>query len=73
MQRPRSRSSVLMAARATVLVHASVVPHGEGSLYDRHITLVLKKEPARHMLVAPVKVWRVVNHGEPRTELRHVS
>ncbi len=59
--RAEIRNLSIDGAKATVDIHASVIPAGGGKLYDRDVTLILRKEPARHMLVAPVKVWRVVS------------
>ena len=48
--------------RATVELYAKVAEaNGGGVLYERHLTLLLRKEGGRHALIVPVKVWRVTN------------
>ena len=45
---------------ATLGVHAVVRTKPGGILYDRELTVHFAKEPARHALLIPVKVWRIV-------------
>lgn len=46
---------------ATVKLHALVEDSGGTELYNRNVTLILRKEPTHHMLFVPVKVWRVIS------------
>lgn len=45
--------------QATVKLHVTLKHPGE-VFYDRDITVMLAKENARHMLIVPIKTWRVV-------------
>ncbi len=55
------RSLHIEGEDATVKLHAVVEDSDGTELYNRHITLIFRKEPARHMLFWPVKVWRVTS------------
>ena len=46
--------------RATVDLHVALKHPGGDAFYDRDLTIVLAKESTLHMLVAPVKAWRVI-------------
>ena len=46
--------------KAVLGVHAVVRTKPGGMLYDRELTVHFAKESARHALLIPVKVWRVV-------------
>ena len=46
--------------RAAVGLRAAVKAVGGDYLYQRNLTLHLRKEPSRHMGIIPIKVWRVV-------------
>lgn len=55
-------SSVRVTGKdAQVTVHAVVRGASGEQVYNRHLTLTLRKEPARHMLLVPVEVWRVTS------------
>lgn len=46
---------------ATVAVQAKVLgSQGGAILYERSLTVHLQRETGRHMLLIPVKVWRVI-------------
>lgn len=45
--------------KATVKLHV-VLKHPGGVFYDRDLTILLAKENAHHMLIVPIKAWRVV-------------
>lgn len=45
--------------RATVKLRVTL-KRENNPFYDRSLTILLAKEDARHMLIVPVKVWRVV-------------
>jgi hypothetical protein len=55
------RSLKVAGEKAVVELHAVIKGADGGEVYDRDVTLLLDKEPTRHMLVAPTKVWRVVS------------
>jgi hypothetical protein len=59
--RANLKSLQIRGEKATVELHALVEDFNGTELYNRHITLILRKEPARHMLFVPVKVWRVIS------------
>jgi len=45
---------------ATVKLHVRLRHTSGGTFFDRRMTLKLAKEDDRHMLIAPVKTWKVV-------------
>jgi hypothetical protein len=45
---------------ATIELHVKLKHAGGATFYDRKMTLELAKEDDRHMLVAPVKTWKVI-------------
>jgi hypothetical protein len=47
-------------SRATVNLHVTLKHAGGDAFYDRDLTILLAKERARHMLIAPEKAWRVI-------------
>lgn len=55
------RSLKVDGDKATVELHAVVKGSDGSEVYNQGFTLLLSKEPTRHMLVAPTKVWRVVS------------
>lgn len=50
----------ITGSRATVSLHVEMQHVGGATFYDRKLILKLAKEDDRHMLVAPVKTWRVI-------------
>lgn len=46
--------------RATVSLHVTLRHPAGDAFYDRDLTVVLAKESARHMLIAPEKAWKVI-------------
>ena len=46
---------------ATVVVHAVVKSESGGAMYDRQLTVTLRKERGIHAAVIPVSVWRIVS------------
>lgn len=46
---------------AAIEIHAWVASRNGQPIYNRNVTLVLRKESGRHMMLIPVKVWRVVS------------
>lgn len=54
-------SSSVQATEATVSLRAFVKTRKNESVYDHRLVLTLRQEPARHMLLVPTKVWRVVS------------
>lgn len=55
-----NQSTKISGDKATVTMHVALRRGGE-PFYDRDLTILLAKEDARHMLVVPVKAWRVVS------------
>lgn len=64
-----NQTSEIDGHNATVRLHVTLKHTGGATFYTRDITLNLAKENDRHMLVAPVKTWKVVGSENLGLEL----
>lgn len=55
-----NQTSEINGDQATVKLQVTLKHTGGATFYTRYMTLKLAKEDDRHMLVAPVKTWRVI-------------